>query len=260
MQPLSGVYVDVLRMKIEEMKDTAANRDVNAGSAQAGVTAAAAIAALQEAGDKASRDMIAASYRAHVSVSSMAVSRMRQFYDETRTFRVTGEGGAYRFVGVSNAALREQEAGRGPDGETLYRRPVFDLKIRAQKKNPFSRMEQNERAKELYQAGFFDPNRAQEALGALEVMSFEGVEKVREWVKKGQTLAQMCHQLSERVKLLEGQLQGSGGESAPAYPQAGESGGTVGDGLARSVKAARNPKPSLLERLAKRSDGHPANF
>ncbi len=259
-QPLSGVYVDVLRMKIEEMKDTAANRDVNAGSAQAGVTAAAAIAALQEAGDKASRDMIAASYRAHVSVSSMAVSRMRQFYDETRTFRVTGEGGAYRFVGVSNAALREQEAGRGPDGETLYRRPVFDLKIRAQKKNPFSRMEQNERAKELYQAGFFDPNRAQEALGALEVMSFEGVEKVREWVKKGQTLAQMCHQLSERVKLLEGQLQGSGGESAPAYPQAGESGGTVGDGLARSVKAARNPKPSLLERLAKRSDGHPANF
>ena len=41
-QPLSGVYVDVLRMKIEEMKDTAANRDVNAGSAQAGVTAAAA--------------------------------------------------------------------------------------------------------------------------------------------------------------------------------------------------------------------------
>ena len=94
----------------------------------------------------------------------------------------------------------------------------------------------------------------------MEVMSFEGVEKVREWVKKGQTLAQMCHQLSERVKLLEGQLQGSGGESAPAYPQAGESGGTVGDGLARSVKAARNPKPSLLERLAKRSDGHPANF
>jgi len=105
----------------------------------------------------------------------MAVSRIRQFYDETRTFRVTGEGGAYRFVGVSNAALREQEAGRGPDGETLYRRPVFDLKIRAQKKNPFSRMEQNERAKELYSAGFFNPERAQEAMGALEMMEFEEV-------------------------------------------------------------------------------------
>ena len=33
-------------MKIEEMKDTAANRDVNSGSAGSGVTAAAAIAAL----------------------------------------------------------------------------------------------------------------------------------------------------------------------------------------------------------------------
>lgn len=259
-QPLSGVYVDVLRMKIEEMKDTAANRDVNAGSTQAGVTAASAIAALQEAGDKASRDMIAASYRAHVSVSSMAVSRMRQFYDETRTFRVTGEGGTYRFVGVSNAALREQEAGPGPDGETLYRRPVFDLKIRAQKKNPFSRMEQNERAKELYKAGFFDPNRAQEALGALEIMNFEEVEKVREWVKKGQTLARLCNQLSERVKLLEGQLQPNGGGDVPPQARAGESAGPKGDGLARSVKAARSPKPGLLERLARRGGGRPARL
>lgn len=248
-QPLSGIYVDVLRMKIEEMKDTAANRDVNAGSAQSGVTAAAAIAALQEAGDKASRDMIAASYRAHVAVSSMAVSRMRQFYDETRTFRVMGEGGGYRFVGVSNAALREQEAGSGPDGETLYRRPVFDLKIRAQKKNPFSRMEQNERAKELYKAGFFDPARAQEALGALEIMNFEGVEKAREWIQEGETLSRVCERLSEQVKTLEGRLQ----ENENARLR--ETGGTEDKGLARSVREARTPKPGLLERLVKRRGG-----
>ena len=248
-QPLSGIYVDVLRMKIEEMKDTAANRDVNAGSAQSGVTAAAAIAALQEAGDKASRDMIAASYRAHVAVSPMAVSRMRQFYDETRTFRVTGEGGGYRFVGVSNAALREQEAGSGPDGETLYRRPVFDLKIRAQKKNPFSRMEQNERAKELYKAGFFDPARAQEALGALEIMNFEGVEKAREWIQEGETLSRVCERLSEQVKTLEGRLQ----ENENARLR--ETGGTEDKGLARSVRESRTPKPGLLERLVKRRGG-----
>ncbi len=53
--PLDDIYVTVAQMKIEEMKDTAANRDVNSGSAGSGVTAAAAIAALQEAGNKASR-------------------------------------------------------------------------------------------------------------------------------------------------------------------------------------------------------------
>lgn len=185
----------------------------------------------------------------------MAVSRMRQFYDETRTFRVTGEGGAYRFVGVSNAALREQKAGSGPDGETLYRRPVFDLKIRAQKKNPFSRMEQNERAKELYKAGFFDPNRAQEALGALEMMNFEGVEKVREWVQRGQTLSRICEQLSERVKALEGQIQGNGVQSGTGSARKDEPAGTDGNGFAHSMKEARTPKLGLFERLAKRAGG-----
>ena len=60
-QPLSSVYLDVMQLKVEEMKDTASNRDVNSGSTGSGVTAAAAIAALQEAGNKSSRDMIAAS-------------------------------------------------------------------------------------------------------------------------------------------------------------------------------------------------------
>ena len=67
-RPLDGAYVSVLQMKIEEMKDTASNRDINSGGTGSGVTAAAAIAALQEAGNKASRDMISASYRAYSRV------------------------------------------------------------------------------------------------------------------------------------------------------------------------------------------------
>ena len=44
---VSGTYLDVMVQKIEEMKDTAGNRDVNSGgSGGSGVTAAAAIAAL----------------------------------------------------------------------------------------------------------------------------------------------------------------------------------------------------------------------
>ena len=103
-QPLNSVYLEVMNQKIEEMKDTAANRDVNSGSAGSGVTAAAAIAALQEAGNKASRDMIAASYRTHVKINSMCIELMRQFYDETRSFRVTGTvPGSYRFQDFNNA-------------------------------------------------------------------------------------------------------------------------------------------------------------
>ena len=151
-QPLSGIYLEVINQKIEEMKDTASNRDVNSGGSTGSVTAASAIAALQEAGNKVSRDMISSSYRAQEEIAKLCVELIRQFYDEARAFRITAPNGigGYDFAQISNASLKAQPAGMTPSGEQLFREPIFDLKISAQRKNPFSRMEENERAKELY--------------------------------------------------------------------------------------------------------------
>ena len=257
-------------MKIEEMKDTAANRDVNSGGVGSGVTAAAAIAALQEAGNKASRDMIAASYRAHVAISSMCVELIRQFYDEVRSFRITGPNGSgYEFVDLNNAQLKDQLVGVDSQGNELYRRPVFDLKIKAQKKNPFSRMEQNERAKELYGMGFFDPNRAQESLAALDMMDFEGIDKVREYVQQGQTLLNICMQLKQENDMMRVLIQGLTGRDmgaaagGPGAAQGGQgaAGGKVPagsqntgkNGLASGIMQAQQPMTGYGEDLAKRS-------
>ena len=263
--PLDDIYVTVAQMKIEEMKDTAANRDVNSGSAGSGVTAAAAIAALQEAGNKASRDMIAASYRTHVKINSMCIELIRQFYDETRSFRITGQmPGSYQFIDMNNAGIKEQEVGRTSDGLPLYRKPIFDLKIKAQKKNPFSRMEQNERAKELYGLGFFNPERAQEALGALEMMEFEGIDKVKEQVQNGQTLLNICQQMSQQldqmaliIQTLTGKDMGIGAAQPTGGGQQGQAAGPVPssekDSLASGIMEAQHPMTGYGERLAKRS-------
>lgn len=199
MQPLSDIYVNIAQLKIEEMKDTASNRDVNSGGAGSGVTAAAAIAALQEAGNKASRDMIGASYRAYTKIVSQCTELARQFYDEIRSFRITAPNGEYQFVDFNNDGIKDQQMGVDAMGQPLIRKPIFDYKIKAQKKNPFSRMEQNERAKELYAAGFFNPERAQEAMGALEMMEFEGIEKVKERVQQGQTLMNIVQQMAQQM-------------------------------------------------------------
>ncbi len=183
-QPLNGIYLSVMQMKIEEMKDTASNRDVNAGGVSGGVTAASAIAALQEAGNKTARDMIAAGYRAFRKISELCIELMRQFYDGSRAFRIVGESGAYEFKYLSESVLSGVPMGIDEPGALLYRKPVFDVRVQAQKQNPFSRMEQNERAKELYRLGFFAPERAQEALTALEMMEFEGIESVRQAVRR----------------------------------------------------------------------------
>ena len=161
--PLADTYLKVQQLKIEELKETASNRDFSAGSTNSGVTAASAISALQEAGNKTSRDMIAAAYRAYSSVCSMVLELIRQFYDTGRTFRIAGSGDSFVSYG----------------GTEKGRRPVFDIRITAQRKNPFARVSQNELAKELYRLGFFKPELAQQALGALELMDFEGKEKVR---------------------------------------------------------------------------------
>lgn len=271
-RPLDAIYANILQMKVEEMKDTSANRDVNSGSAGSGITAAAAIAALQEAGNKTSRDMISASYRANTAISSMCIELIRQFYDETRSFRITGElPGSYQFVDMNNSGIRDQAVPAAYPGQELesdysplFRRPVFDIKIKSQKKNPFSRMEQNERAKELYGMGFFNPERAQEALGALEMMEFEGKEKVVEYARNGQTLMNICQQMSAQMDQMAALLQtitgkdmGAGGEeggpAVRAAPGGQQSAGGQADSLARATMEAHTPMTGYGQRLAARS-------
>ena len=257
--PMSSIYYNVLQMKIEEMKETASNRDVSNGSTGSGVTAAAAIAALQEAGNKASRDMISASYRTHVKIAKMVIERIRQFYDEARAFRVTAPNEqGYDFTTLSNAGLRDQAIGIDhATQEVLYRKPVFDLKIKAQKRNPFSRMEQNERAKELYAAGFFNPEQAQPALIALEMMDFEGIDKIKEQVAQGQTLLNIINQMSAQMEQLAAMVAiTTGGNPATVQPSGSTSApkqSTGGRGIADAVTKAQTPMTDYGTRLAQRS-------
>ena len=251
-QPLSDIYVTVAQMKIEEMKDTAANRDVNSGGTT-NVTAAAAIAALQEAGNKASRDMIAASYRAYTQINTLCVELMRQFYDVSRSFRIIGEGNEYQFVTFDNSGLQDQVTGLDTLGNEMYRRPVFDLKIKAQKKNPFSRMEQNERAKELYSLGFFAPENAQASLIALEMMDFEGIQTVREKVMQGQTLLNMVMQMQQQLTMITGALMPQEETRQPVSNNTGGGEAEAHSELASGIMEAQTPMTGYGQALAKRS-------
>ena len=91
---LDGVYVAILQNKVAEMKETAGNRDVMSGGTAGGVTAATAIAALQEAGGKLSRNMIDDGYEAFSQVVTLCIELVRQFYSVPRQFRLLGRGAA----------------------------------------------------------------------------------------------------------------------------------------------------------------------
>ena len=208
---LQGNSLSYRNSRIEELKEISGNRDMTQGGTAGGVTAASAIAALQEAGSKLSRDMLKSAYRAFAKECYLIMDLMRQFYDEERVFRIIGETGRSEFVHFSGAALRAQALPGVGGVELGSREPIFDIVVSAEKKSTFSRLAQNETAKECYQLGFFAPRNADAALAALEMMDFEGIEKVRQRVRQNGTLAQRLEQLqSQLVQLKQGPLSGPG--------------------------------------------------
>ena len=224
-EPVPGNTLNVLQMRIDEMKETSGNRDVSSGSTGGGVTAAAAIAALQEAGNKGSRDMINGSYRAYKKMGYMILELMRQFYDEPRYFRISAPNGAAEYVAFDNANMGNQVAVLDESGRPLYRKPIYDIKISAQKRSAISREVENQRATELYGAGFFNPERAQEAMIALDMMEFEGKDKVLEKVMQGQTLMNMLQQMSAQMQQMAAIIQSTTGIAQQPTDGSGSGGG-----------------------------------
>ena len=165
-EPLPAFIANHLQNKVEELKETSGNRDFAQGGTNSGVTAASAIAALQEAGSKLSRDLIKGSYRAFTQVCTLVIELIRQFYDDSRAVRITGEDGKPIFLTPGGLARRDCHV-------------AFDIQVRAQKASPFTQMSRNEQAKELYRLGFFRPDLAGQALIALEMMDFDGIETVK---------------------------------------------------------------------------------
>lgn len=173
-RPLSGNYMEFQNGKINELRETSGNTETATGSTSQGVTAASAIAALQEASGKGSRDSTKTSYRAYSQVVTLVIELIRQFYDVPRQFRITGTLGEEQFVQYGNAGLRAQPLGMIAGQDMGMRLPVFDIEVKAQKAAAYTKMSQNELALQFYSLGFFNPAQADTSLMCLDMMEFDG--------------------------------------------------------------------------------------
>ena len=201
-KPLNDIYVTVINNKVDELKETTGNRDISTGGTTSGVTAASAIAAMQEAGSKLSRDNNKASYRAFRKVCLMVIELIRQFYDMPRKFRIMGENGAMRYVQYSNAGIQPQAQGNDFGMDMGYRVPLFDIEITAQKQSPYSKMSQNELALQFFGAGFFNPQIADQALACLEMMDFDRKQFIMQRISQNGTMYQQILMMQQQMMAL----------------------------------------------------------
>ena len=191
---LDSVYVAILQNKVAEMKETAGNRDVMGGGTAGGVTAATAIAALQEAGGKLSRNMIDDGYEAFSQVLTLCIELVRQFYSMPRQFRLLGRGAEQEFRMYDNGGMQPRLMEMGG-----YRVPEFDLEIAAQDETPYKTMEYNQLALQLFQMGFFRADMAEQALRCLDLMEFKNKDQLAAVIRQGQQRTRQVTWLQEQL-------------------------------------------------------------
>ena len=240
---LNDIYVTVINNKIDELKETTGNRDISTGGTTSGVTAASAIAAMQEAGSKLSRDNSKAAYRAFKKMVLMVIELIRQFYDLPRCFRIMGENGAARYVQYSNAGIAPQHQGVEMGVDMGYRLPLFDVEITAQKQSPYSKMSQNELALQFYSAGFFNPQMADQALACIDMMDFDRKQFIMQKISQNggmyRQMLMMQQQMLQLAKIVDEQRGSNIADQIAA--------GIIGGAPVAPVDGAADPEKKIEE-------------
>lgn len=228
---MSGIVVEIMNNKIEELKEVSGNRDVNNGSTPSGVTSASGIAALQEHGGKTSRDNLQNTYEKFKEITYQVIELIRQFYDAPRQFRIVGENGKETYTSFSNANIKPQKLPSEFGVDFGYRVPQFDIVVSSSKATAYSKLSQNELALQFYNAGFFAPQNGDVALAAIQMMDFEGKDKVMSSIegnatmfKQNQMLIQVAMGLAQKYEPMTAvQLAQTLGMEAPQMsPPQGE--------------------------------------
>lgn len=246
-QQLSGNYLNFLAASINELRETSSNTETSTGSSSHGVTAASALAALQEASGKTSRSAITTSYRAYGKVCYMIIELIRQFYTLPRQFRITGQMGVQKFITFSNQFMQPQDQGRIGDVDLGFRVPIFDIKVRPEKRTSYTRLAQNELALQLYGAGAFAPQMADQAVMLLDMMDFDGKDELLQKIAQNGMMFQQLQKYKAiastlaakyQPDMLEGLLNG-GVQPQPAKRGTEDVDLEQGTGEAKHVRKAR---------------------
>ena len=254
-QPLDGVYVSYLDRIIQELRETSGNTETATGSTSSGVTAASAIAALQEASGKGSRDSSLSAYRAYTELVNLSIELIRQFYDMPRKFRIVGQYGMQQYITYDNSGLKAQVQLSMVEGMG-DRLPVFDIKVSAQKKNVYTKVSQNELALQFFQMGFFNPQLTDQALMCLDMMEFDGKDGVMQKVSQNGTMFQKLTQymqlaLQLAAKAAPEMVQGLSQDIMQTMGVAPVSGGAV---AVPAEKTDAEKEPAIVENARARSN------
>lgn len=166
--PISPMIQEHLEFKISMLKKDSGQTELARGESSSSVTAASAILALQNAASKRTRNIVGRIYDRYTEIVRMILARISQFYDNTRSVRIAGADGIHMEYFDPTAF----------DKFSFY---DFDVKVHAQKKNPYEIIYNNDIARELKELGVIDNEEM------IDLMSFEGKDLLKAKLEQKKT-------------------------------------------------------------------------
>ena len=163
--PLPAYIVQEPSVIRQNIKEESGANDFSRGNTSSGVTAASAIAALQEASSKRSRMLVNLMHEGFKKAVRYEIEFEREYNTLPREVLMTVDG--EQQVSTFESALMERETELG------NKVPVeFMISIKVEQENRWSTMAQNELVLQMVQLGVIQPGQA------VELMEFEGKELV----------------------------------------------------------------------------------
>ena len=164
----------------------------------------------------------------------MVIERIRQFYDIPRMFRIIGkENMQEQFETYDNSGLKIQQIPNLPEQEPGWRLPVFDIDVRAQRENAYTKMAQNELGIQFWGMGLFNPQMTDQALMLLDMMDFKGKDELMAKIREQGTMRDTLVQIAQIALMLAQKYDPAAAQQLAAIinDMAGNTGAQIGGGM-----------------------------
>ncbi len=135
--PLTGFATSQMLQMQTDLKQDSGQNQFTRGETAGGVTAASAIASLQEAGGKQTRMRTEALKRGFKAITEQILWLISEFYDEKRKRMITGKDESYREIDMSPSRIM------GRRGKAIPK-PPYAVRINIQRMNPATVGAQNQ--------------------------------------------------------------------------------------------------------------------
>jgi hypothetical protein len=210
LDPKMFALVDFMRQAIDTVSGV---HDVTQGRRPAGITAASAIAELQEAGQTKIREKFRQMAYGLEDIGAISWRYVKLYYDRPRVLRVTDEAGNKQFVNINESVV-------GPDGSVFSandpREGEFDIRIDLGNGLPASKVQKANLALQAFQLGLVDSQ------AALDGLDYPAREEIIARMKKAQMEAAQAQAAQAQAQAGQAGAAPGGAAPPPPAPEPGE--------------------------------------